>query len=110
MYVKSALKEVTLRSDGTFALGVDVAVLFPPQAARTTPTTAREGNNRASFMRTPHKCKIVPAAFFPFPGARVRRQRVHSVDFEPGWHFVAHCELMSSRATFQRRPRPIIEP
>ncbi len=41
-----------LKSDGTVALWDVVGVLLPPQAVRTTPTTAKAGNNRDNFMRT----------------------------------------------------------
>src|SRR2546421_7637880 len=41
-----------LRSDGTLALGLGVAVPPPPHAATNRPAANRAGAKRASFMRT----------------------------------------------------------
>src|SRR3989475_11292937 len=66
-----------LRSDGTLALGVAVAVPPPPHAVTNRPAANRAGARRASFMRTylsdqSSRCILPDLAF----GARVRRQRV----------------------------------
>src|SRR2546425_6889956 len=66
-----------LRSDGTLALGVAVAVPPPPHAVTNRPAANRAGAKRASFMRTYlsdqfSRCLLPDLAF----GARVRRQRV----------------------------------
>src|SRR5438046_4201551 len=77
MELKSAVNELMLRSDGTLALGLGVAVPPPPHAVTNRPAANRAGAKRASFMRTylsdqSSRCLLPDLAF----GARVRRQRV----------------------------------
>src|SRR5438094_3392606 len=56
-----------LRSDGTLALGVAVAVPPPPHAVTKRPAANRAGAKRASFMRT-----YLSDCNFPLPSSRAR--------------------------------------
>src|SRR5437899_3717562 len=54
-----------LRSDGTVAVVVGPPPPPPPQAVRITPTAARAGNSRDSFMKTSLCRHLVSCCLLP---------------------------------------------
>src|SRR6059058_4353888 len=73
-----------LRSDGTLALGVAVAVPPPPHAVTNRPAANRAGAKRASFMRTylsdaNSRCLL--------PEALARGESAPAASLTQGWPF-----------------------
>src|SRR5438046_7409419 len=87
-----------LRSDGTLALGLGVAVPPPPHAVTNRPAANRAGARRASFMRT------YLSDQFPLPSSRpsVRGESAPAASLTQTLWAGRHCVAIPKRCQVRR--------